>query len=68
VGIAFGSVAGGVAIGSFTTSAGVITGLIIAVTAVPVAWATSSLKPPVVQEAAEPAAALRPREPTPDAA
>jgi MFS transporter, DHA1 family, inner membrane transport protein len=52
VGIAFGSFAGGVAIGSFTATAAVITGLVIAVIAVVVAWATSVLKPPVVEDAA----------------
>jgi MFS transporter, DHA1 family, inner membrane transport protein len=56
VGIAFGSFAGGVAIGSFTASAAVIAGLIIAVIAIPVAWATSFLQPPAVGQAAEPAA------------
>jgi DHA1 family inner membrane transport protein len=56
VGIAIGSFAGGVAIGSFTASAAVIAGLIIAVIAVPVAWATSYLKPPTAAEANEPAA------------
>jgi DHA1 family inner membrane transport protein len=56
VGIAIGSFAGGVAIGSFTASAAVIAGLIIAVIAVPVAWATSYLKPPTAGEANEPAA------------
>jgi MFS transporter, DHA1 family, inner membrane transport protein len=55
VGIAFGSLAGGVAIG-FTTSAAVIAGLIIAVIAIPVAWATSFLKPPTVGQAAQPPA------------
>jgi MFS transporter, DHA1 family, inner membrane transport protein len=55
VGIAFGSFAGGVAIGSFTASAAVIAGLIIAVVAIPVAWATSFLKPPVAGAAPEPA-------------
>jgi DHA1 family inner membrane transport protein len=54
MGIAFGSLAGGVAIGSFTSSSAVITGLIIAVIAVLAAWATSFLKPPAVT-AAEPA-------------
>ncbi len=57
VGIAFGSFAGGVAVGSFTASAAVLTGLIIAVISVPVAWATSLLKPPVVEQAAAPAMA-----------
>jgi DHA1 family inner membrane transport protein len=56
VGIAFGSFAGGVAIGNFTASAAVIAGLIIAVIATPVAWATSFLKPPLVGDATEPAA------------
>jgi DHA1 family inner membrane transport protein len=50
MGIAFGSTAGGVAIGTFTASATVITGLIIAVVAIPVAWATSLLRPPAVDE------------------
>jgi MFS transporter, DHA1 family, inner membrane transport protein len=63
VGIAFGSFAGGVAIGGFTASAAVITGLIIAVIAIPVAWATSLLKPPVAEKAAEPTP-----EPAPDPA
>jgi DHA1 family inner membrane transport protein len=51
VGIAFGSFAGGVAIGGFTASAAVITGLIIAVITIPVAWATSFLRPPVAEQA-----------------
>jgi DHA1 family inner membrane transport protein len=46
LGIAFGSFAGGVAIGAFTTSAAVLTGLAIAFIAVPVAWATNRLSPP----------------------
>jgi DHA1 family inner membrane transport protein len=49
-GIAIGSVVGGVAIGSFTASAAVLTGVVIAAIAVPVAWTTSFLKPPVVEE------------------
>ena len=56
-GIAFGSLAGGVAISNFTVSSAVIAGLIIAVITIPVAWATGFLKPPVVEEAAEPAKA-----------
>jgi DHA1 family inner membrane transport protein len=56
VGIAFGSAAGGVAIGSSTASSAVITGLIIAVIVIPVAWATSFLKPPPVQGTAARAA------------
>jgi MFS transporter, DHA1 family, inner membrane transport protein len=61
VGIAFGSAAGGVAIGRFTASSAVLTGLVIAVVAIVVAWATSFLKPPLVEKAAAPA-------PTPKAA
>jgi MFS transporter, DHA1 family, inner membrane transport protein len=56
VGIALGSLVGGVAIGSFNASAAVITGVIIAVIAIPVAWASSFLRPPTVGEATEPAA------------
>jgi DHA1 family inner membrane transport protein len=52
LGIAFGSFAGGVAVGSFTASAAILTGLVIAVVAVPVAWATSRLEPPVVKDSA----------------
>jgi DHA1 family inner membrane transport protein len=52
LGIAFGSFAGGVALGAFTTSAAVLTGLVIAIVAVPVAWATSRLEPPVVKASA----------------
>jgi MFS transporter, DHA1 family, inner membrane transport protein len=57
VGIALGSYAGGVAIGAFTASAAVITGLILAVISIPVAWAAGLLKPPVLADATEPAAA-----------
>jgi DHA1 family inner membrane transport protein len=46
VGIAFGSFAGGVAIRGGDASAAIITGLVIAAIAVPVAWATSRLDPP----------------------
>ena len=46
LGVAFGSYAGGVAIGDFTASAPVITGLTIAVIGILAAWATSFLKPP----------------------
>jgi DHA1 family inner membrane transport protein len=52
LGIAFGSFAGGVALGAFTISAAVLTGLVIAIIAVPVAWATSRLQPPVVEDPA----------------
>ena len=45
LGIAFGSFAGGIALGAFTTSAAVLTGLAIAVVAIPVALATSRLEP-----------------------
>jgi DHA1 family inner membrane transport protein len=63
VGIAFGSFAGGVAIGAFTASAAILTGLVIAIVAVPVAWATSRLEPPVVEDptpfpSGEPVAAM----------
>jgi DHA1 family inner membrane transport protein len=57
VGIALGSYAGGVAIGTFTASSAVLTGLIIAVISIPVAWATSFLRPPVIADATDPAAA-----------
>jgi DHA1 family inner membrane transport protein len=57
VGIAVGAYAGGVAIGTFTASSAVITGLIIAVISIPVAWAASFLKPPVIADATEPAVA-----------
>ncbi len=54
VGIAFGSFAGGVAIGGLSASAAVLTGLAIAVVAVPVAWATGLLRPPVPAPGSEP--------------
>jgi MFS transporter, DHA1 family, inner membrane transport protein len=50
LGVAFGSFAGGAAIGGFTISAAIVTGLIIAVIAIPVAWATSFLQPPQVDQ------------------
>jgi DHA1 family inner membrane transport protein len=65
LGVAFGSYAGGVAIGNFTASAPVITGLIIAVISIAAAWATSHLKPPVAGQASEPTAA---EVPAPEAA
>jgi MFS transporter, DHA1 family, inner membrane transport protein len=46
IGIAGGSFAGGVAISSSTASSAVLTGLVIAVVAIPVAWMTSFLTPP----------------------
>ncbi|MFI6484293.1 MFS transporter [Nonomuraea sp. NPDC050663] len=64
VGIAIGSITGGAAIGAHSPSAPVIAGLLIAVIATPVAWATSFLKPPIIDEspAAEsvPSAAPKP--------
>lgn len=51
-GIAFGATAGGIAIGAYTATATVITGLIIAVFAVAAAVATRNLTPPPVQPAA----------------
>jgi len=59
---AFGSFIGGVAVGSFTVSAAVITGPVVVVAAIPVAWATSYLKPPQAMETAvtEGAAELTP--------
>jgi DHA1 family inner membrane transport protein len=46
LGIAFGSAAGGVAIGTFTTSAAVLTGLVLAAVSIVAACATSFLEPP----------------------
>jgi DHA1 family inner membrane transport protein len=54
LGIAFGSFAGGVAIGAFTASAAVLTGLVIAVIAVVIAWATGFLTPPASGEGQPP--------------
>ena len=53
VGIAFGSAVGGVAVGAFSASAAVVTGLVIAVITVPVAWATSFLTAPVAERETE---------------
>lgn len=53
LGIAFGSFAGGVAVGRFTTSAAVLTALVIAAVAIPVAVATSRLRSPVVDRDAD---------------
>ncbi|MEJ3657963.1 MFS transporter [Actinomycetes bacterium KLBMP 9759] len=55
VGIAFGAFAGGFAIDRFDASATVITGLILSVITIGVAWATHFLKPPVIADAAAPA-------------
>ncbi|TMR21600.1 MFS transporter, partial [Nonomuraea zeae] len=46
LGIAAGSLAGGAAISTYTATAPVLTALIIAAITIPVAWATSYLKPP----------------------
>lgn len=55
LGIAVGSVAGGMAIDRTTTASSVvITGLVIAVISIPVAWATGFLKPPAVEGASVP--------------
>jgi DHA1 family inner membrane transport protein len=62
VGIAFGSFAGGVTYAHFSISATVICGLVIAVVAIPLAWATSYLEPPTIRNAGRPAPA-RPRDP-----
>jgi DHA1 family inner membrane transport protein len=56
VGIAVGSAAGGVAISDFGPSAPVLTAAIIGVVGIVLAWATSYLKPPVVENTTEPAA------------
>lgn len=53
VGIALGPIVGGVAIDSFSPSAPMIAGLIVAILAIPVAWGTSFLKPPPVEDAAQ---------------
>jgi MFS transporter, DHA1 family, inner membrane transport protein len=60
LGVAFGSAAGGVAIGGGSASAPVLTALAVAVVAVPVALATSRLRPPAVPAGAEPQAAPEP--------
>jgi DHA1 family inner membrane transport protein len=51
VGIAFGSFAGGVAVGAFTVSTAVIAGVVLAVIAIPVAWASGFLTPPAAAAA-----------------
>lgn len=40
----------GVALSAFTVSAAVVTGLVIACLAIPVAWAMSFLRPPAVED------------------
>jgi DHA1 family inner membrane transport protein len=57
VGIAFGAFVGGVAIDNYSASATLITGLILSVITIAVAWGTSFLKHPVIADATEPAAA-----------
>ncbi|XVS67496.1 MFS transporter [Actinosynnema sp. CA-299493] len=56
IGIAAGSAAGGVAISGFGPSAPIITASAIAAVGILLAWATSYLKPPVIEKATEPAA------------
>jgi DHA1 family inner membrane transport protein len=56
IGIAVGSYAGGVAIGRFSASAAVIAGIVIAVIAIPVTWASGFLRPPMPAQATQPAA------------
>ncbi|MFG1626117.1 MFS transporter [Kribbella sp. NPDC049227] len=60
LGVAFGSAAGGVAIGSHTASAPVLTSLVLAVVAVPVAWSTSRLRPPATSVQTNSAPASQP--------
>jgi MFS transporter, DHA1 family, inner membrane transport protein len=50
VGIALGSLAGGLAISDFSATAVVVTGLVIAVIALPVAMATARLERPVTEQ------------------
>ncbi|GAA1184369.1 DHA1 family inner membrane transport protein [Kitasatospora gansuensis] len=57
IGIALGAFAGGVAIDNYSASAPVIMGLIFSVVTIAVAWGSSYLKPPVVDEESSPAAA-----------
>jgi MFS transporter, DHA1 family, inner membrane transport protein len=54
LGIAFGSAAGGIALGMSTATATVVIGLGIAVVSVVVAWATSFLKPPQIEQTRQP--------------
>jgi DHA1 family inner membrane transport protein len=57
VGIAVGSIAGGVAVDAFSASAAVLTGLTLAGIAIPVAWAASFLRPPSAAQGPRSAAA-----------
>ncbi|GAA1938611.1 MFS transporter [Amycolatopsis minnesotensis] len=50
LGIALGSAVGGVAVGSFSVAATVLTGFALACVAAVVAWGTSFLKPPTTSE------------------
>jgi DHA1 family inner membrane transport protein len=52
VGIAFGAFVGGIAIDDHGAAATVITGLVLAVITIAVAWGTSFLRPPVVEDSA----------------
>ncbi|MFI6485779.1 MFS transporter [Nonomuraea sp. NPDC050663] len=55
LGIAFGSYAGGAAIGAFSTSAAITAALVLSVITIPVAWATGLLRPPpATQPATQP--------------
>ena len=60
LGIAFGAFIGGVAIDNFDASAPVISGLIVALISIAVAWATSFLGPPAAKAASPQANAPRP--------
>lgn len=62
VGIAFGAFAGGVAINNHSASATVVTGLVLSMITIAVAWGTSFLKPPVIEDPS-PATALSVPEP-----
>lgn len=55
IGIAFGAFLGGIAIANYSAPATVLTGLMLAVITIAVAWGTSFLKPPVVENTPEPA-------------
>jgi DHA1 family inner membrane transport protein len=61
VGIAFGSFAGGVAVGAFTVSTAVIAGVVLAVVAIPVAWASGFLTPAASADRPASTDAERPR-------
>ena len=63
VGIAFGSLAGGIAVNNHSASATVITGLFLAIATSAVAWGTNFLKPPSPTEEPSPAATRSVHEP-----